>query len=104
MTTARFVRNAKNIYEIEKLYMSKSNSTINLYIKILETIVLSKKDFEFLTSNLLLQHDLLTRNANNLIIDENDIAVCICFKCISTSKKILVCTCGYNYARYVAII
>ncbi len=71
--------------------------------KIIKKIKLEKKEFDLIVNNLLNDSEIIMANKKEMIVEKNKIFHCIFVYCNEFKDGLLICSQGYDYARYCAI-
>lgn len=106
MNTAKFLRKASNIEELERYTNCDQFQGDKANFKIFKEVEMSSKDYKEFSENLLVDRDFIKETTNESEWFEEDGEVVL--KCILVKEKgqesgILVHSSGFDYARYTAI-
>ncbi len=70
--------------------------------KVFKKVQLAKKEFNDIASNLLKDFDLIKENKNEMKVKKNKIFHCLFIYCEELEDGLLICSQGYDYARYAS--
>ncbi|MBQ9072164.1 MAG: hypothetical protein IJY25_03295 [Bacilli bacterium] len=103
MKTALFFKKCLNKSDYFNRYNNLKSYGQILEYKIVQTIVMTPKEYNDLTSNFLIKNKYIIKYLNQLIMDSNDCVFCLFFT-TNNRDGFLVYPSGYNYCRYIAYI